>query len=222
MTIISERLKALRKEKKKTMAEMAKETGLSISAIGNYENGIREPRYEQMDILTDYFNVDSDYVRGKTDVKNSLNITGVFEEGFKQGKEEVMKNLPLRTVPIYDRLSCGTGTWIDERPEDYLMVPDQMISAHKSYFGNQAEGNSMEPGIRDGDYLVFEQLPEIPNGLIGSFSLNGQYYCKRFKKYQDGSCWLISDNPEYSPIPINPSDDFRVLGLYRLKVSKEQ
>lgn len=80
----------------------------------------------------------------------------------------------------------------------------------------------MEPFIHNGDLLVFKEQPEVESGKVGAFSLNNQYYCKRFKRLSDGSCWLFSDNSKYDPIPIKPEDDFRVLGLYKLKLSKEQ
>ena len=89
-------------------------------------------------------------------------------------------------------------------------------------FANFADGDSMTPKIRNGDLLIFQETPQIPSGSVGSFSLNGAYYCKRLKHLPDGSYWLFSDNPEYDPIPITKNDDFRVLGLYKLKISKEQ
>lgn len=128
----------------------------------------------------------------------------------------------MNPVPIYDPISCGTGAWVDEQPTDYIGIPDSMMSKGVQYFANPAGGDSMEPLIHDGDYLVFEKAEAIDPGRIGSFALNGEYYCKRLKRMPDGSCWLFSENSKYDPIPIYPGDDFRTLGLYRIKVSKEQ
>lgn len=218
MSSLGDRLKELRSEKGKTLNEMAKETGLTPTAISNYENGIRYPRRGAMEILTDYFNVETDYTTGKSDVRNALNFEGIYNEGYKEAIHVIMNHL---TIPVYSRLSCGTGTWVDEKPEDIVAVPDCMMF-HGRAFANFAEGDSMEPGIHNGDVLIFQEAPDIESGLIGSFSLNGQYYCKRLRKLPDGSCWLFSDNPAYDPIPIGPDDDFRVLGLYKMKLSKEQ
>lgn len=218
MTITGDRLKQLRQEKRRTLQQMAKETGLTASAISNYENGTRIPRPEPMEVLTDYFNVDTDYVLGKTDVRNSLNLTGIYKAGFNEAISMIQN---IVTIPIYSSLSCGTGTWIDEQPEDFVGIPSIMMF-NGNAFANLAEGDSMEPGIHNGDLLIFKAVSEVMSGQIGSFSLNGSYYCKRFKKLADGSCWLFSDNRDYDPIPIRPDDDFRTLGLYKLKLSKEQ
>lgn len=135
--------------------------------------------------------------------------------------EDEQQNNSVASIPIYSALSCGTGTWVDEMPEDYVSVPESMMF-HGKAFANFAEGDSMEPKIRNGDLLIFQETPVVPSGSVGSFSLNDAYYCKRFKQLADGSCWLFSDNPEYDPIPIKPSDNFRILGIYKLKLSKEQ
>ena len=128
----------------------------------------------------------------------------------------------FKRVPVYSSISCGTGAWIDEAPETYVGIPDTMLSRGSvRYFSNPAEGDSMEPRIHAGDFVVFEQTPNIESGQIGAFSLNGAYYCKRFRKTPDGSLWLFSENSAYDPIHINVDDDFRVLGKYKLRITKD-
>ena len=51
-------LKTLRLKKGLTQGELAKITGLTRSAIGMYEAGNREPKYEVLELLADFFNVD--------------------------------------------------------------------------------------------------------------------------------------------------------------------
>lgn len=51
-------LKILRLKKGLTQGELAKLTGLTRSAIGMYESGNREPKYEVLELLADFFNVD--------------------------------------------------------------------------------------------------------------------------------------------------------------------
>ncbi len=41
------------------------------------------------------------------------------------------------------------------------------------------------------------------------------------RRLSDGGWWLISENENYDPIPIKPSDDFRVLGEYSLRLTKD-
>lgn len=54
---LGEQLKKLRKAKGMTQADLGFEMGLGKSAIGMYERGEREPDYEILERLADYFNV---------------------------------------------------------------------------------------------------------------------------------------------------------------------
>ncbi|MCX7903252.1 MAG: helix-turn-helix domain-containing protein [Caloramator sp.] len=70
--MFSQRLKELRKEKKLTQTELAKEIGLSKSAIVQYESNKRIPNYEILSKLADFFGVTTDYMIGRTDYKTNI------------------------------------------------------------------------------------------------------------------------------------------------------
>ncbi len=59
-------LKSLRKSNNLTQEDLAKALKVSRSTIGMYENGSREPDYETLESIADYFNVDIDYLLGRT------------------------------------------------------------------------------------------------------------------------------------------------------------
>lgn len=50
-----------------TQAEFSKRIGISRSTIGMYETGAREPDFETLEKIADFFNVDIDYLLGRTD-----------------------------------------------------------------------------------------------------------------------------------------------------------
>lgn len=56
--IIGERLLELRTNKNLERKEVAEATGLTISALSNYELGIRVPRDEAKFVLAQYYGVD--------------------------------------------------------------------------------------------------------------------------------------------------------------------
>ena len=72
--MLSQNLKALRKEKGLTQAQLAKHTGLSMSAIRSYENGLREPNSKAMAALESYFHVTGEYLRGESEDPGSSYI----------------------------------------------------------------------------------------------------------------------------------------------------
>ena len=57
----------LRIERGFTQAELAKKLNISRSTIGMYETGSREPDYETLEKIADFFNVDIDYLMGRKD-----------------------------------------------------------------------------------------------------------------------------------------------------------
>lgn len=59
--------KSLRLKSGLTQQQMADALKLSRSTIGMYENGEREPNFEILELIADYFNVDMNYLIGKKD-----------------------------------------------------------------------------------------------------------------------------------------------------------
>ena len=61
----AERLKELRKIKGLYQGDIARILGVTRQAVSQYERGEREPSYEMLEKLADYFNVDMNYLLGK-------------------------------------------------------------------------------------------------------------------------------------------------------------
>lgn len=57
-------LKFLRRREKLTQQELAKKLKISKSSISMYENGNREPDFEQLEMIADFFNVDMNFLLG--------------------------------------------------------------------------------------------------------------------------------------------------------------
>lgn len=76
MSVFSERVKQLRKDKKQSQIEVGKALGKSRETISKYELGEREPDPNVIALLSKHFNVSSDYMLGITDdsEKKSSNI----------------------------------------------------------------------------------------------------------------------------------------------------
>lgn len=64
--MLKERLVKLRTDEGLSQYELAKVLGLSRGQISNYELGTRQPDYETLVKLADFFNVSTDYLLGRT------------------------------------------------------------------------------------------------------------------------------------------------------------
>lgn len=61
------RMKELRLAKQIKQSEVAKKLNVTHAAIGNYENGKREPKIDDLILLADFFDVSIDYLVGRGD-----------------------------------------------------------------------------------------------------------------------------------------------------------
>lgn len=68
----AEMLRYLRKSSDLTQFQLAEKTGISRSSINNYENGIREPDFDTLELFADYFNVSMERMLGKEDHPRQL------------------------------------------------------------------------------------------------------------------------------------------------------
>ncbi|POR29374.1 transcriptional regulator [Paenibacillus polymyxa] len=73
MNISGIKIRALRKSKQLTIKELADRVGLSSSAIGMYERGMRTPDLETIFILSRFFSVDLEYFFDGIERSNSNN-----------------------------------------------------------------------------------------------------------------------------------------------------
>lgn len=70
MPTFGERLRLLRNNKGLSQQDFAKQISLSKSSVNMYERNEREPNLETLEKIADYFNVDLDYLLGKSDFPN--------------------------------------------------------------------------------------------------------------------------------------------------------
>ncbi|WP_067730974.1 helix-turn-helix domain-containing protein [Oceanobacillus damuensis] len=69
--MLKERLKQLRKEKGISQYEAAKKLGFSRGKLANYEQGTREPDYDTLEKLADFYDCSLDYLLGRSNLTNN-------------------------------------------------------------------------------------------------------------------------------------------------------
>ncbi len=69
MKIYAARIKQLRMEKGLSQDQLAALLGISRSAVGMYETGKREPDLETCEAIADIFNIDMDFLTGRSDIE---------------------------------------------------------------------------------------------------------------------------------------------------------
>lgn len=81
MATFNERLKELRAGSELTIRDLAEYIGVAKSTIHMYECGKREPSIATLEAIADFFNVDMDYLLGKSDCRNRYQESLLFPAG---------------------------------------------------------------------------------------------------------------------------------------------
>jgi len=117
----------------------------------------------------------------------------------------------IKKLRLYDaRVSAGSGDFLDSDYYTTIEVPEE--EARGADFAVTISGDSMEPLFRDHDMVYVHRQETLEDGEIGIFSLNNMAYLKKLKDSANGT-FLISLNPNYAPIPVDPNrDSFRIFG----------
>lgn len=74
MAKFNERLRYLRENKKLTQKDIANKFKLGESTISMYERGEREPSFEFVEQIADFFDVSTDYLLGRTDTPSQEEV----------------------------------------------------------------------------------------------------------------------------------------------------
>lgn len=98
------RLKFLREEKGLFQSDIAKILGVSIAAVGFYENEKRDMSPDTIIKLAEYFNVSTDYLLGKSDIRN---IEDDFKFAYHKETEGLSEDEIKEALEFYKKIKYG-------------------------------------------------------------------------------------------------------------------
>jgi HTH-type transcriptional regulator, competence development regulator len=97
------RLRFLRKKRNMTQKDLADRFNLGESTIGMYERDEREPSFEFVKQLADFFNVTTDYLLGRTDNPNPPEKDDIPEELNTLAKiNQLIKEYGIEQMGFFD------------------------------------------------------------------------------------------------------------------------
>ena len=200
MAKFSERLRQLRTARDLSQMEFSKQIGISKSSVNMYERGEREPGLETLEQIADYFNVDMDYLLGKSDIV-SKSFWGI---------SNISPFPKMERIPLLGAIACGAPILAEEHIEDYVDKPAHI----KADFSLSCKGDSMiNARIFDGDIVYIRQQDTVDNGEIAAVLIDGEATLKRVRLFDDHIS-LEPENPQYRPIVLWGEDmnTVRILG----------
>lgn len=174
-----------------TMAEVAKQVGVSEGTVSRWESGnIANMRRSKIAALAKVLDLSPSVIMG-WDGEEPLpsNITP-------------LSNLPM--IPVVGNIAAGQPILAQENIIGYIPTD---IKNPDEYFYLHVEGDSMiNAGIPDGSDVLIRKQNCAENGQIVACFVNGDSATlKRFKQLND-TVFLIPENSNYEPIIVKCND----------------
>ena len=179
------RLKQLRNERGISQRQLAEFLKVAPSTISMYENGQREPNFEVLESLADFFNVDLNYLLGKTNKTTKIILDSESSKGIK--------------IPVLGTVPAGIPITAVEDILDYEEIPKSWENQGE-FFGLKIKGDSMYPTLENGDVVIVKKQSTADNGDTVIVMVNGDdATCKRYERSETG-IMLIPNNSAYNPV----------------------
>lgn len=196
MATFAERLKSLRREAGWSQQRLADELKLSKSSVNMYERGEREPGFETMETIADLFNVDMNYLYGRTDVKLANPVIPKHAPSSIPIPPGFIPMPKMRKVPLIGAIACGDPITALQNREGDVDVPEDV----RCDFALKCHGDSMVgAGIHDGDVVYIHIQPEVENGEIAAVRIGDEATLKRVYLHTD-YVELRPENPTFESI----------------------
>lgn len=106
MSRFSKNFKQLREAAGLTQEELSKKLGISRSAVGMYEQGKREPDFEDLENIADFFNVNLGFLLGD-DNERSDSVTIIIEKARQLDHDEQQRLIMFADMLIKTRFNKG-------------------------------------------------------------------------------------------------------------------
>ncbi len=161
-----------------TQTELCNTLGFKMPTFSDWVNAKTYPRIDKIELMANYFGISkSDLVEERS--KKSAHSKGV-------------------SINVLGRVAAGIPIDAIEDIIDTEEITEELAKTGK-FFGLQIQGDSMTPGICNGDIVIVRQQDDAESGDIVIATINGdEATCKRLRKYKEG-IELISNNPSYQP-----------------------
>lgn len=177
-----------------SIRELARRTGMSSPSSAAYQLKILQER---------------GFVRRDPNRPRAMSVVLSEESQNEPAPEQSWDDsAPAVKVPLVGRIAAGGPILAEERVEDVLALPKQLVGEGEMFL-LEVKGDSMiEAAICEGDWVVVRQQADATNGDIVAALLDEEATVKTLQR-KDGHVWLLPHNPAYSPIN---GDEAQIMG----------
>lgn len=202
---IGQRIRALRRSKKLTQAQLAKIAGVSSPAVTEWEKDGYLPKAASLDAIANEFGVTTEYI-----------LTGKGELISQPKEQSNVIPVAARMAPVLSWVQAGIFTNVESvdmsQVEQWLPLPDG--DCEKCFY-LKVQGLSNYPDFHEGDYILVDPLVQFNDMHSGDLIVVRKFEDATFKKLvieTDGAKYLQALNPEFKPNIIPLDEDCIFVG----------
>ena len=230
MKTIGTRIRGLREKKNMTQTELSEYLGMkTYTTVSKWESDDNFPKGKDLKKLAELFGVSSDYLLGLSQDTSPSSISDIYnklepprqakvynfaeEQLEEQQKENVLEFPNKEKIPtVHNSASAANPTELAYgdtvvEEEEFERVPNN------ADFAVPIIGDSMEPVIRNGQFVFVKEQPDVEDGEIAIVELDGDgVTCKEiYKDYENQTIILRSINELYEDRIVSP-EHIRIIG----------
>lgn len=127
-------------------------------------------------------------------------------------------SIPIADVPVHAGFPCPVDDAYMSQPID---LNKELVKHPASSYLVRVIGDSMiDEGVEQGDLLVVDRSLLSTEKTLTVIMYRGEFALKRIIQ-RDGKIMLMSGNPKYPPIEVQPDEDLRVFGVVTWVMKKK-
>ena len=214
MATTGERIKALMQERQLSTRRLGAIVGASGVTVFQWCSDIAKPRGERLAKLAEFFGVTPGWILfGEEQQLSSSSVDGGDWVSIPVLAQEAGcgGGAPAEDIQLVRMLRVAK-TWLRSKATPF--------SSFKNLHILTASGDSMSPGIEDGDFVIIDSSQTtFREDAVFALSYGCGIYLKRIQRHPGGSILLLSDNQKYPPISLVEQENITVVGKVILAFS---
>ena len=226
MSIFSKELDRLMKQSDMSNEALGELVGVNRTTVSRWRSGERSPKMAKLSEIADVFNVDARIFVGEMPVPDIFTIYNqlapprqekVYDFAERQLEDQNRGN--VAHFPKKEKLPTIKNSASAANPTE-LVYGDTVVEEEEfervpssADFAVPIIGDSMEPVIRNGQFVFVKEQPDVEDGEIAIVEIDGDgVTCKEvYKDYESQTIILRSINELYEDRVVSP-EQIRIIG----------
>jgi len=210
-TLLGERLRSEIRRCGLSVLEVASRVPVSPQALHAYFRGTKTPALATLVRIAEVLGVPvGRLLDGQPEaVREDAAQTQIDRALHRVPAERGESGEGVSDLPVLAHIRAGALSDIEQRDEGVLSLPEAF--AEGADYALRIEGDSMEPTLREGEYVAVRRQHTAEDGDIVVARVGAEVVLKRLRRSPHGTT-LQSDNPAYAAIPV-ASGEFTVEGV---------